>query len=199
MSARTIKRVLLVPLVLLFLSFLIIQTFIFHAAYQVCAEEIHLKEIDYVIVLGAAVWGNRPSPTLYNRLITAYKYAKRKDVPIVVTGGLGSGDAITEAEASKLFFLERGMAEDRIIMEENSTNTLENLKFSQEKIAETDASENLTVLLVTSDFHLFRAKFLARRVGFKTYGLPAKTPESIRLKMFFREYVAVLKSLLFDW
>ncbi len=199
MPARTIKRILLVALVLLLLSFLIIQAFIFNAAHQICAEEMHLKEIDYVIVLGAAVWGNRPSPTLYNRLITAYEYAKRKDVPIVVTGGLGMGDAITEAEASRLFFLERGMAEGRIIMEDNSANTLENLKFTREKIAEIDATENLTVLLVTSDFHLFRAKFLARRAGFETYGLPAKTPESIRLKMFFREYVAALKSLLLDW
>jgi|ACQI01.1.fsa_nt_gi uncharacterized SAM-binding protein YcdF (DUF218 family) len=193
---KNLKKIFCLTAFLFIFSFIIIQSFIFSEVMLFDAEELQNKEFDYVIVLGAAVWGNEPSPALYNRLIAAYDFVKDKpDIKIIVCGGQGNGN-ITEAEAMKRFLVERGIDPSRIIKEEHSSSTFENLKYAKSKIcANLDRPK---VLIVTSDFHLFRAKFLAKRLGFEAHGIPAETPTSTRIAMFFREYLAVIKSLLVD-
>jgi len=192
---KHLKIISIICALLLILSFIIVQSLIFSEIILYNAEYLQDKKIDYIVVLGAAVWENEPSPTLYNRLATAYNFAKDKNVKIVVCGGQGSGN-MTEAEVMKRFLIEHGISPELIIQEKHSTNTFENLKYARSKMCA--SLDQPKVLIVTSDFHLFRAKFLAKRLGFEAYGIPAETPTNTRIAMFFREYLAVIKSLIFD-
>lgn len=152
--------------------------------------------VDYLIVLGARLHGEDMSLALYNRVQTALEYLKSNpETNVVVSGGQGRGEDITEAEAMARFFEENGIEDERIIIEDRSTSTLENLKFSKELLG----SEVDEVVIVSNDFHLFRAVLIAKRQGFEPYTLAAETPRIVREKLWLREYVAVLKTALLDW
>jgi len=158
--------------------------------------------VDYVVVLGAGLFGDQPSPSLHYRLQKALEYTKKHPhVPIVVSGGQGPDEWITEAEAMECFLLQNGIEAKRIIKEERSTSTKENLIFTKELLKHDINTKKPTLLIVTSEYHMFRAKFLAKRNGFIPYGKCAATPAYPRyLKplYYFREYFAVIKSFFFD-
>ena len=98
----------------------------------------------------------------------------------------------------KRFLIKHGVAEDQIIKEEKSTNTLENMKFTTEILKKLEKSENIEVTIVTNNFHMFRAKFLAKRQGLKVYGYPAPLHPMLVPTCFVREYLAVINSFIFD-
>ena len=120
------------------------------------------------------------------------------DVKIVVSGGKGPGESITEAEAMERFLIKHGVAKKQIIKEEKSTSTLENLKFTTEILEGLENKENIEVTIVTNNFHVFRAKFLAQRQGLKVYGYPAPLHPMLVPTCFVREYLAVINSFIFD-
>lgn len=193
MNKRIIK-ILAVSFVLILLSFLVIEGLIIYNGWKMPIEE-----VDYVIILGARLYGTIPSPALRERLIVARDYLfEHKGLKVVVSGGQGANEDIPEANAMEQYLISKGIDKDRIIVEDKSTSTYENIKFSLEKIREEDNREELKILLVTNRFHVFRAKFLANRLGVVAYGLPAKTPPSIILNSYLREYFAVIKSFVFD-
>lgn len=158
--------------------------------------------VDYIVVLGAGLYGDVPSPSLMYRLEKALEYAEKYPrIPIVVSGGQGPDEWITEAEAMKRFFVQHGIEAERIIKEDGSTNTGENLLFTREVIKYEGESKKPALMIVTSEYHMFRAKFLARRSGFIPYGKCAPTPAYPRyLKplYYLRECFAVIKSFFFD-
>jgi uncharacterized SAM-binding protein YcdF (DUF218 family) len=155
---------------------------------------------DYLIILGAGVYGTRPSRSLYNRLEKGLEYLiKNPGSKAILTGGMGRGEEITEAEAMRRYLSEYGIAEDRFVIEDKSTDTHENIKFSRDILRKIDGRKKISLVIVTSGFHLFRAKLLARRQGFIPYGIPAVTPKGVLVKYYIREYFGVLKSLIFDW
>lgn len=154
---------------------------------------------DYLVVLGAGLRGEIPSLTLLQRLDKSLEYIKNNpDIKIVVSGGKGAGETITEAEAMKRYLTQHGVNEERIIKEENSTNTSENLKFTAKILKEMDKKESLKITIVTSDFHVFRAKFLAARQGFKADGYGVISKLILMPTYYVREYFAVIKSFVFD-
>lgn len=158
-----------------------------------------VDEVDYMIVLGARLYGDVPSPALYERLKLAEEYLKENpDLKVIVSGGQGPDEYISEAEAMERYFLNRGIDEKRIIVEDKSTSTFENIKNSLNIIKGIDNEERPRVLLVTNSFHIFRSKFLANRLGAKAYGLPAKVPPTILISQYIREYFAVIKSFVMD-
>ncbi|MBN4050928.1 MAG: hypothetical protein COA82_13355 [Alkaliphilus sp.] len=197
-----LKKVVFIATVTVFFvmiaSFVLIQALIYKGATPVRIEELIDEDIDYVIILGAALWDDRPSPTLYNRLVIANEFLEENNVKVIATGGLGEGDTITEAEGIKRFLVDKGIEEERIYKEEFSTSTFENLRNSKNIIASIDDREHINILIVTSDFHVFRSKLIARRLGFAVFGLPAKTPASTRNRMIFREYFAVINTVSFE-
>lgn len=153
--------------------------------------------VDYLVILGAGLNGKQLSLALQSRVEKGLEYLKSNpDISVVVSGGQGFGEEITEAEAMKKYLVDRGIQEERIIKEEKSTSTMENFKYTKEIL--NHKSEELRVLIVTNDFHMFRSKLLARRNGFISYGMPSKTPRSILLNCYVREYFAVVKSLVLD-
>lgn len=154
---------------------------------------------DYLVILGAGLRGEVPSTALFQRLYTSLEYIKiNPNVKIVVTGGKGSGESIPEAEAMKRFLIKHGVSEDLILKEEKSTNTFENMKFTSDIVNKLEKKDNIKITIVTNNFHVLRAKFLAQRQGLKAYGYPAPLHPMLIPTCFAREYLAVINSFLFD-
>ncbi len=158
------------------------------------------QKVDYLIVLGARLYGDVPSPSLIERLQVAHEYLENHpDLPVVVTGGQGHDERIPEAHAMATYLIDRGINQRRIIIEDQSTNTFENLSFSLNKIKEKDNKDGIKVLIATNKYHIFRSKLLAKRLGMIPYGLPAEIPPTVILKSYLREYFAVIKSLFVNY
>ena len=118
--------------------------------------------LDYLIVLGAGVYGEEPSPALRSRTETAIRYLEENPgAKAVLSGGQGPGEAITEAECMARLMEAEGIAPYRLVKEGHSTTTAENIKNSYELIGGTDKR----VGIVTSNFHVFRAVVTARAAG----------------------------------
>ena len=155
------------------------------------------KKVDYVVVLGGRVRGEKPSRSLYKRIEKAAEYLKEhENIKVVASGGKGKGEEISEAEAIKRELVKLGISENRIITEDKSVNTVENFKFTLEKIKENE-SENkekkFKILIVTNDYHVYRSKKRAELLGFEAYGLGAKTPLISLPKSYIREFASIIK------
>ncbi|WML39258.1 YdcF family protein [Neobacillus sp. OS1-2] len=151
------------------------------------------KNADYLIVLGARVKGTVPTLVFASRINAAAKYAKEnQDTVIIASGGKGSGEAISEAESIKRELVKQGINETRIILEDRSTDTYENIDFSKKLIPQ----DAMSGLVVTNTFHLYRAISIARDQGLDVQGLPAKTPWKAVIKSYTREYLAITKFYL---
>jgi uncharacterized SAM-binding protein YcdF (DUF218 family) len=149
-----------------------------------------VDKVEYIIILGARVKGTVPSLALQYRINAAANYLnKYKETVAIASGGKGPGEKISEAEAIKRGLVEQGIEESRIILEDKSTDTVENINFSKALIP-----VNLeTGMIVSNDFHLFRAKMIAKDQGLNLFGLPAKTPTIAIPKSYSREYLAITK------
>lgn len=158
--------------------------------------------VDAVIVLGAGVNGETPSAALWSRIRAAEDYLEiHPDVPVVLSGGQGAGEAISEAEAMRrALWKEDGSENARLLLEERSTNTAENFRFSKALLEERGLDTGAaTIAVVTNDFHCFRAHMIARRQGLKTIDVPAELPWWwLTANYYLREAFAVVKTSLFD-
>lgn len=144
--------------------------------------------VPYLIILGAKVNGTEMSLALLYRANKALEYLKKNPTTkVVVTGGQGPGEEITEAEALQSYLLENGIESNRILIEDQSTSTYENLKFTRELYNIREA------VIVSNDFHLYRAIELAEKIGIRGFPLAAKTPEVVTFQLHIREYAALLK------
>lgn len=148
---------------------------------------------DYMIVLGAGVNGIVPSLSLVNRLTAALEYLEEHPGCIaIVSGGQGHGEDITEASAMRTWLLEHGIEPERIIMEDEATNTWENLSYSIDIIKEREGSIEGDIAIVSSEYHLYRSKYMAQLKGLDTVGIPGKTSYPIlKINYFIREAFAV--------
>ncbi|MED3792536.1 YdcF family protein [Niallia alba] len=146
------------------------------------------KNVSYIIVLGAKVNGDQLSKALLYRAETAFDYwEKNQSSTIIVTGGKGNGEEMTEAAALLNFFIEQGVPKERILVEDKSTSTYENLQYTKTLFSINEA------VIVSNDFHLFRALEIAKELKITAYPLAAKTPKSVKLVLYFREYAAIMK------
>ena len=119
---------------------------------------------DVVVVLGCQVKGERPSRMLRQRLDIAKEYLdETPDAIVIVYGGKGADEKISEAECMRRYLVEEGIDESRIIMEDKSTSTDENLKYSFEIIDSMGLEGN--IVLVTDGYHQYRAQLIAKRHG----------------------------------
>lgn len=150
---------------------------------------------DYVVVLGAQVRGRTPSYNLARRLDKAYRYLEENpDAQVILSGGQGQGEDITEAEAMAEYLQEKGISQERMILEDASVNTFENIKYSREKME----SENPRVVLVTNNFHVFRSVGIAKKQGLtRVEGLGAPVMWYTVPNLYLREAFAVIKYKLF--
>ena len=158
-------------------------------------------ERPYLIVLGAAVYDKRPSLTLVRRMEGALDYLERySDSIAIVSGGMGKGESITEAQAMHDWLLQHGIPEERIIQEPKATSTQENLAYSFELIRDRGDDPDENVAIVSSAYHLFRAKSMARLQGVEAAGVAAPWGyKMVMLNYFIREAFGVTHLWVFGW
>lgn len=182
--------------ILLIISFIIVEALIIGAGSTRNSEK-----PDYVVILGAGLDGDIPSLTLSQRLKASLELLEvlPKDTRIVVSGGQGPGETITEAEAMKRYLVQHGISEDRIIKEDKSTSTEENLVFTERLIRGIDSKKDIKITIVTSNFHMFRSKSLAMKAGFhEVQCWSAPIHPSLIPTYYIREYLAVINSLILE-
>lgn len=149
---------------------------------------------DYVIVLGAQWKTSGPSYVLQKRLDAAADYLKvNPGTTVIVSGGQGSNEPVSEAEGMKGYLMNLGISEERILMEDTSTNTNENLINSSTLLDKA----NDRVVLVTNNFHIFRACGIAKHQGYAHIeGLSAGSYPGMLPNNLFREFFGVVKDTL---
>ena len=147
------------------------------------------QELDYIVVLGARVDGDVPSGALRNRIQVAGEYlAANPETRAVLSGGQGSDENISEAQCMYDYLVAAGVDPARLIPEDRSTDTSENLRFSRAFIP-----EGASVGLVTNNFHIFRALALARSLDWPdVQGIPVATSALSFPHYYMREFVGVL-------
>ena len=158
-------------------------------------------ERPYLVVLGAAVYGDRPSLTLVRRLEGALDYLERyPDSVAIVSGGMGPGENVTEARAMRDWLLDHGLSEDRVLMEEQATSTRENLEYSFAIIRGRGDEPDGNVAIVSSAYHLYRAKLMARMLGAEAAGVAAPWGYFfVMLNYFIREAFGVTHLWVLGW
>lgn len=156
-------------------------------------------ESDYLVVLGAGVNGTVPSRSLRERLDAAYDYlSSHPNAVAIVTGGQGPGEDITEAECMYTYLTGKGISPDRVWMEPEATNTIENLQLSLDIIRERTGSEPDKIAIVSSEYHLHRAGIFAQWLAVEAELVPAKTVvPPLRWNYYLREIFAVWYYSLF--
>ncbi|MDE7063363.1 MAG: YdcF family protein [Lachnospiraceae bacterium] len=127
-----------------------------------------------VIVLGAKVQGERPSLILQERLDAAYDYLQKNQQSVcILSGGMGSDENISEAECMYQYLIDKGIDSKRLYKEDQSTTTQENLAFSKDLIQQ--YSLDSTIVIVTNEFHEYRAVAIASSLDMEAYAVPAET------------------------
>lgn len=148
------------------------------------------KEETPVIVLGCKVTGTHPSRILQERLDAAEVYLRAHPAAVgVLSGGQGTDEEISEAACMYAYLKEKGIAENRLIKEDRSVSTAENMMFSRE-IFETQGMGEEAVI-ITSEFHEYRARLLGEKYGFTTYAYGASTDLLYFPTYFLREVLGV--------
>ena len=156
----------------------------------------NVDEVDVLIVLGAGLWGDQVSPQLALRLNTAMELiTENAEMTVVVSGGQGPDEDLSEALAMKKYLVALGADGDRILLENESTSTRENLLLSKGIIDKLDINDPL-IAIVTTNFHMYRAKMISRRIGFEPTGESAPNISSIVVKNTFREIFALIKDFI---
>lgn len=169
-----------------------------------CGSHDHIRgDPQVMVILGCQVkpWG--PSVLLQDRLDKALDYLEdHPDLIIVVSGGQGPDEPVSEARCMYDYLTEHGVDGARILMEDQSHNTVENLRYTMDLLAEAGYDTTADMVVVSNGFHLTRVRMLWSRVCGGDYNLSTLAAPSShvpsRLKMYIREPLALVKSFVFD-
>lgn len=184
-----LQRGITVVIVFGLLVFVIVEGCII-SAYRAKGE----PNLDYLIVLGAQVKEKGPSAALKFRLDTAYDYlVENENTLCIVSGGQGANEPHSEAQGMYDYLVEKGIAKERLIMEDKSTDTSENIAFSSVFLD----MEKDRVGIVTNNFHVFRGVHLAKHQGIQNVcGIAAPSNIYFQLNNMVREFFGILKDLV---
>ena len=151
-----------------------------------------VKNLDYIIVLGAQVKESGPSVVLRYRLDRAVSYLKENDnTLVIVSGGKGINEPATEASVMKEYLVNNGINENRIIIEDKSNTTKENL-INSKKITR----DNKSIGIVTNNFHMYRALLIGKKYKVKAVGIPSKSNSYYLPNNLLREVFAYIKFII---
>ncbi|MCI2061782.1 MAG: YdcF family protein [Eubacteriaceae bacterium] len=185
----------LVIIMLCYLGFTFTALFLYSLLYRYMPKNM---DCDFIIVHGAGLLKSGDvTPLLAGRLDKGIDvFHKSGDrARIIVSGGQGADEVVSEAFAMKKYLLEKEIPEHCILMEDRSTTTYENMLYCKELIDQiTDAEErtDYRCIFVTSDYHVFRTGTYARRVGLKGEGVGSRTSGYYYPNAFIREYAAIM-------
>lgn len=148
---------------------------------------------DAIIVLGSGLAGDRVPPLLASRLdraVECLRKAAGNDAVIVVSGGQGADETVSEAAAMSAYLRAAGVPAERIILEDRATTTEQNLRYSVGLLDERRRAG--AVLAVTNNYHVFRTAVLSRRLGLRLDVVGARTASYFVPSAFLREFVALV-------
>jgi uncharacterized SAM-binding protein YcdF (DUF218 family) len=153
-----------------------------------------LREADAIIVLGAAQYNGRPSPVLKARLDHALAlyhdgYAPR----LIVTGGVGAGDTISEGEVARLYALDHGVPDSAILVDREGETSAQSVSVAAALMRDKGLA---SALLVSDSYHMLRLSLLARRAGIEAFRAPTPSGPIDRAAEVRRRYV-LRESVLF--
>ena len=176
------------------ISFVWIETLVLQAA-----RPDSVVNAKYAVVLGAGLRGDQPSQTLKNRLDKGVEYLRENpEAKIVAAGGVGAAATLSEAEVMKRYLTAQGIAETRVLLEDKSRTTDENLKFTKALIIAREGMPAHSIAVITSDYHLYRAKQIAGKYYPQVQGLAAESALMLKINYAIREYFAVIKFWLLE-
>ncbi|QTN12346.1 YdcF family protein [Mammaliicoccus vitulinus] len=166
--------------------------FILHNLYSwILSGVAKRKKGDFIIVLGAGIIGEKVTPLLQARLDKAIKLKKKSlDTMIIVSGGQGPDEIISEAEAMRRYLVDQGIRNEEIIMEDASTNTEENLVFSMKVMDEYKKGAIATI--VSNHFHILRAAFLSKKLNINATVTGGSSKSYFYPNAYIREYLAIM-------
>ncbi|MCR4671726.1 MAG: YdcF family protein [Lachnospiraceae bacterium] len=155
------------------------------------------KDRDFVIILGCGIRDDgTPTPLLRSRIDRALQFAEAqkeltgKELTFITSGGQGSDEVISESACMRQYLMEQGVPPERIIEENRSVSTFENMKFSKEKIDERDP--NAKIAFSTNNYHVFRSGFFAGTAGMRAAGMGARTKWYFWPNAAVREFAGLL-------
>ena len=152
---------------------------------------------DFIVTLGYGLWRDQIPQVLLERLEKTYDLATRSGMFIILSGGTSPNVSVSQAEVMEAYLLYREIEDFRIYTEPDSRNTLQNL-YNSFVLADSYLCEP-RIVLITSDFHMYRAAAIANHMGFSVVTrLPAKTPLWALPQSLFREAAAVIKLWIWD-
>ena len=188
-------NILLILSTIVFICFIVVEGFIIKYASSLPKENAR-----YLIVLGSKVNVSGPSMDYQARLDKAYEYLKNNpDTFVIVTGAKGNDEPISEAQCGKNVLMEYDIKEDRIIIEDKSYSTYQNIDNARKLIIANGDNLNCDVVIVSSNFHLFRANYIAKKLGFTNLSFSgSRGLHYIEPHYFIREYFAFIKEVLFS-
>lgn len=152
------------------------------------------RRFDYIIIHGAGLKGEEPTPLLRGRIDRALELwnAQGCSAILVPSGGQGSDEVISEAEAMSRYMLRLGVPREVLLPEDQSTTTMENLVFAK-KLLDARQTTPYRCAFVTSDYHVFRTALYASHVGLKGDGVGSRTASYYFPTAFIREFIAITK------
>ncbi len=186
------KSILKGGLIIGIMTLVIVEGMIIYAGFK----EVSNQEQDYLIILGAKVNGENMSVSLRKRAEKGLAYLEEHPQTVaVLSGGQGPDEGISEAEAMRRYLTGKGIEESRLILEDASTSTIENIDFSMEKILshhETSGSNRMKVAVVTNRFHILRAQMIGWKKGYDFGGLGAESFPLLLPNYYLREFFGVI-------
>lgn len=184
---KTVRAVISVLLSLICVYAVVVTSLVVHGF----SASQSIPENTPAIVLGCAVDGDKPSRMLQKRIDAAFEYLTENPQAVcILSGGKGDGENLSEAEAMYRTLTEKGIESERLYMEDQSTTTAENMRFSKEILESNGMGD--TVVLITTDFHQFRAGLLAEKQGLKTYKVCAHSGTFSLPTFIVREWFTVI-------
>lgn len=192
-AMRALRRVFTVCLIIGLLVVGITECIIIKASFGSPEEP-----VEYLVVLGAKVRVTGPSASLWDRIYGAYDYLQaHPEVTAVLSGGQGTDEPMTEAQAIFDELVKMGIDPERLWLEEEATSTWENLHFALELIEEKTGQRPAKLGVLSSEYHLYRASLFAKACGVEFVGIPARTSRvSQMLNHFMRESAGVWHYIL---
>lgn len=191
---RTLGFLIGLGLTVFIMLFIYIQTQI-HSAIP---REVLDQPYEYIIVLGGGTKDGIVKEGLQNRLDkTLEVYEDYPEAMYLLTGGIGPGEEISEASAMRDYLVSKGMKEGQLILEDASMSTADNFDFCKEILSQLGVMDH-RMLVITSDYHINRALYLAYDRGYTADGLASKTKTSLLLESTTREFYATIKTNLLD-
>lgn len=178
--------------ILFFNTFVLVTLIIYTLIYSRMPVK---TDFDYIVIHGAGLLdGKRISKLLGSRIdkaIEVYKHCGGR-AKLIPSGGKGSDESISEAEAMRGYLLEKGIPEGDILVENRSTTTMENLRYSRELIEGEKKGKSYKCIFVTSNYHVMRTAIYARKAGLEGECVGARTRMYYWISAFLREYAAIL-------